>query len=154
MSRRCGWIFHLRQIRPTLENEIPNRSAIKRTDQCEMPSSAGGFPLSARVSVMTANSSMTGTRPGLGASFNPSTPASAYLERHFRTVGPDKPVRRPISTFGTPSEAKRTTRARNDIVADTSRPRVSASIRDRSPSRKTNARARYMNQSCPPTKRK
>ena len=41
----CGWMFHFRQIRATVANEIPNRAASSRDDQCVTPNSADGFEL-------------------------------------------------------------------------------------------------------------
>jgi hypothetical protein len=38
------WIFHLRQILATVENEMPNRPAKSRADQCVSPNSGGGLP--------------------------------------------------------------------------------------------------------------
>ncbi len=75
VSIRFGWIFHLRQIRATEEKETPKRSAMILADECGIPSYAGGFPSLVRVSAISANSSITGSRPGRSESFSPSTPS-------------------------------------------------------------------------------
>ena len=53
---RCGWMFHLRQIRATEANEIPSRSAINRADQCDAPRCAGGLPMLGSRSPATGSS--------------------------------------------------------------------------------------------------
>ena len=99
-----------------------NSAASSRDDQCVTPSRAGG---GVNVAVTIRRGSTVRGRPGRSSSASPSSPASAYRDRHRFTVGRDTPTRSAISAFNIPSEANNTILARCASAARTDPDRTS-----------------------------
>ena len=82
VSIRCGWIFHLRQIRATLAKEIPSSAARNRADQCVSPSRDGGLPSLAGVATTTSISSISAGPPDRG-----SLRLAGVVRHHGSSIG-------------------------------------------------------------------
>jgi hypothetical protein len=108
---------------------VPSRSASSRDDQCVTPKPAGG---GRNVSVTIRRGSIDRFRPDRCSSASPASPCSAYRARHAFTVGRLTPTSRAISTFGVPSAASSTIRARAASPAPTELDRVSPTSASRS----------------------
>ena len=111
VSVRCGCNPNACQIRPIVDRDRPERSAILRLDQCVAFSGVDS-------SVSTTTRSTCSTlivrgRPGLGSSHNPSNRNSQNRRRHFPTVGGDTPHTAAASLFERPSAHASTIRERN-----------------------------------------
>jgi hypothetical protein len=108
---QSGFRPNARQIRLTVECDIPAFAAIDRVDQCV--ASAG---ISSRVLTMTAStmSSVTlrGT-PGRGSSTSPSRRLATNRARHLPTVASATPNLAATSRFELPSAQASTIRQRN-----------------------------------------
>src|SRR5207248_4998890 len=83
-STRWGLNSNLRQIRPMVDLDNPERSAIDVRDQC-----VAFFGVSSSVAVITSStvsSRIDGGRPGRGSSTRPSRRFSTNRRRHLFTV--------------------------------------------------------------------
>src|SRR5664279_4903645 len=110
-SVRCGLSSKACQIRPIVDAESPDFSAMDRRDQW-----VAFFGVDSRVSTTifsTCSAVIDGTRPGRGSSSRPSNRSSRKRLRHFPIVGCETPNRAATSLFGTPSAHSRTIRDRS-----------------------------------------
>src|SRR5664279_1487967 len=110
-SVRCGLSSKACQIRPIVDAESPDFSAMDRRDQW-----VAFFGVDSRVSTTifsTCSAVIDGTRPGRGSSSRPSNRSSRKRLRHLPTVGCETPNRAATSLFGMPSAHSRTIRDRS-----------------------------------------
>jgi hypothetical protein len=111
VSVRCGASPNARQIRPIVDSDSPERSAIFARDQCVAFSGVHS-------SVATSTSStclavIVGGLPGRGSSESPSNRSSQNRRRHLPTVAADTPHCAATSLFARPSAHFKTIRERN-----------------------------------------
>jgi hypothetical protein len=109
-SSRWGLSPNAFQIRPTVDFDSPDFSAIVDRDQC-----VAFFGVDSKVSTMTFSTWSTlivAGRPGRGSSTSPSSLCSRNRLRHLRTVGRDTPVREATAVFDAPVAHSRTIRER------------------------------------------
>ena len=116
-----------------------NRAASSRLDQCVTPRLFGG---GVNVASTIRRGSTVRGRPGRSSSASPANPRSRYRFRHRSTVGRDTPTNSAISTFGVPSAASNTIRARIANPARTDDARASRTNSASSFSRNNSAAAR------------
>lgn len=110
-SSRCGFNPNAFQIRPTVDFDSPDFSAMLARDQW-----VAFFGVDSRVSTMSCSTWSILTvagRPGLGSSTSPSKRCSMKRERHLPTVGNEIPSRRATSELDTPVAHSSTIRDRS-----------------------------------------
>lgn len=136
-SLRCGFNSNLRQIRPIVDFDNPERSAIDLRDQC-----VAFFGVCSNVAVTTSStlsSRIEGGLPGRGSSTKPSSRRATNCRRHLVTVF--GATRRSAATclFVAPDAQASTIRARTaNACADFAR-RDQRTNRFRSPAVSTNS---------------
>jgi hypothetical protein len=111
VSVRQGWSPNARQMRCTLEGEIPTRLASSRFDQCVAPAGT-----SSKVRTTTSStwaSVMVRGTPGRGSSVSPSSRSRKNRARHRLTVLKLTPSRAATAVFLPPCAQASTIRARN-----------------------------------------
>src|SRR6266496_352658 len=110
-SARHGCSPNARQMRCTLDGEIPTRLASSRLDQCVAPS---GTSSSVRTTTSSTWASlMVRGTPGRGSSPSPSSRLARKRVRHFLTVARLMPSRAATAILGPPSAQAKTIRARS-----------------------------------------
>ncbi len=97
MSVRCGASPNARQIRPIVDSESPERSAIFALDQCVAFSGVDSNVATSTSS--TCRAVIVAGRPGRGSSDSPSNRSSQNRRRHFPTVAGDTPHAAATSLF-------------------------------------------------------
>src|SRR6516225_1136231 len=101
VSRRCGCSPKARQIRPTLDVEMPECRAMLRVLQCVAPD--GRLSNVCTMTLSSVASSILRGTPGRGSSSSPSRPRSAKRRRHFPTVCGGHPFARRHRLVAQPS---------------------------------------------------
>ena len=95
---RCGFKPWERQMRPTLDSEMPASRAMVLRDQCV--ALAGLLCVVFSIIRVTVCAEMDGVRPGLLASLrSPSTPSVKKRLRHKATIRGATSIRSAISLF-------------------------------------------------------
>ena len=97
MSVRCGANPNARQIRPIVDSERPERSAIFDRDQCVAFSGVDSNVATSTSSTCLAV--IVAGRPGRGSSESPSNRNSQNRRRHLPTVADDTPHSAATSLF-------------------------------------------------------
>src|SRR5882757_6190500 len=123
-SDRHGCRPNVRQIRDTVDCDIPVALAIDRLDQW-----VALRGLDSSVSTITRSTSASVTvrgRPGRASSYRPSTRWATNRDRHVPTVGSDTPNSRDTSLLDRPSAQASTIRARIANACAVVRLRVNA----------------------------
>ena len=121
-SLRCGCSSKAFQIRPIVDLDSPQRSAIDLRDQCV---ALAGMDSSVATTTSSTCSAVTDAgRPGRGSSTNPSQRASTNRRRHFPTVGCATRSRAATSLFDRPSAQPSTIRDRNASACELLRRRA------------------------------
>jgi hypothetical protein len=111
VSTRCGCKPKARQMRPTLEVELPLRRAMLRVLQCL--ASGGWLSSVCTMTLSTLASSIWRGAPGRGSSSRPSRPRSTKRRRHLPTVCGVTRSRAAIALLLRPAGRPSTIRARN-----------------------------------------
>jgi hypothetical protein len=111
VSARWGLSSNARQIRPIVDADRPERSAIFARDQCV--AFAGVLSNVATTTSSTCSAVIVAGRPGRGSSQSPSNRSSQNRLRHLPTVGVDTPHAAATSWFECPSAHASTIRERN-----------------------------------------
>ena len=111
MSARWGLRSNARQIRPIVDFDNPDRSAIFARDQCVAFSGVDSNV--ATTTSSTCSAVILAGRPGRGSSDRPSNRSSQNRRRHFPTVGVDTPHTTATSLLECPSAHRKTIRERN-----------------------------------------
>ena len=110
-SWRCGLSSNDLQIRPMVDLDRPERSAIFDRDQC-----VAFFGIDSSVATTTSwtcSAVIVGGRPGRGSSTRPSRRSCRNLARHVPTVFVEHPTRSATVLLSRPSPQPSTIRDRN-----------------------------------------
>src|SRR4029453_15313880 len=110
VSARCGWRPKSRQIRPIVDFDNPDRSAINLRDQC-----VAFFGVSSRVATTTSSTwsrAIDGGRPGRSSSTSPSRRLATNRDRHLPTVAGCTPSSEATGVLAWPSAQASTIRER------------------------------------------